>query len=477
MQVFDLDDLEPVNIQIDESDKNSSMNLGSGIELLMNTKKISNSSKRNPHLGEVGEIEDEINKLYTNKPSETNTLSGFASNLFNFSSNESDVKKINTTNNSNLGSATSTTVSGINKSQDGFTKMNDIPVEFSKYNVMTDREKSMKKRKMLRDLEKDRNSHHHCNQDTPYEDVEDEYNTYVEDKRKNASIQFQRMWFMTMINSMEALNGTFNPFNVSLDGLSEVINDDLDAYDETFGELYVKYNGLKLSPEISLLFRVGLSVGMIVYTNNQFNSMAPDTANILRQNPNLMKEFTKTATKMATEANPFFNDFTSSTNQNDDYGPPPKPIQTKLPLPSERPMPKNSSRPDIELGRGSMFHEQGIDLTRDRENIQEDNYFPPPPSLQQQQSKSQIKQSQSQSQSQSNQRYEMKGPKDIDFSDFLTGIKTKPIQEKIKENENENENDSLISITSMKDMLNQSKNSKRPNRRKISEKNTISLDI
>ena len=48
----------------------------------MNTKKISTSSKRNVHLGEVGEIEDELTRLYSNnKKVETNTLSGFANSL------------------------------------------------------------------------------------------------------------------------------------------------------------------------------------------------------------------------------------------------------------------------------------------------------------------------------------------------------------------------------------------------------------
>ena len=421
----------------------------------MNTKKISTSSKRNSYLGEVGEIEDEINKLYTsksNEPSATNTLSGFASNLFNFSSNqkeEEDNNKINT----NLGSATSNTVSGVNKSQDGFSKMNDIPVEFSKYNVLSEREKSIKKKKMLRELNKDNRNSHHCNQDTSYEEVEDEYNNYVEDKRKTSSIKFQRMIFMTIVNSLEALNSRFDPFNIPLDGLSEVVNDDLDAYDDTFGELYVKYNGVKISPEISLLLRLGLSIGMITYTNNQFNSMAPDMANELKQNPSFMKEMAKTATRTVMENIPFIGDFSTSRNPMDEYGPPPKPIQTKLPPPSER----NSSRPDIQLGRGSMFHEQGIDMERDR--LQEENIFPPPSS-------------------QPNQRYEMKGPKDIDFSEFLSGTKTK-INTNTNTNTNTNmdENDSIISVTSMRDMMNQSKNSKRPNRRKTSERNTISLDI
>ena len=460
MQVFDLDDLEPVTIRLDEPDVKSTSNLGSGIELLMNTKKLSTSSKRNVHLGEVGEIEDEINRLYTPKPSGSNTLSGFASNLFNFSSNENENETNMDNNNNNLGSATSTCVdSGKSKSHDGFSKINDIPAEFNGYNKLSEREKITKKRKMLRELEKNGNKNtNHCNQDTPYEDVEDEYNTYMEDKRKTSAIRFQRMCFTTFMNTLEVMNGLYDPFNISLDGLSETINDDLDSYDDTFGELYTKYNGVKISPELYLLGRLGFSIGMTIFTNRQLANMPSDYSNVIKQNPILMREFSKTATQMATDANPIFNMFNETTNQSQSnessYGPPPKPIQTKLPPPSERMIPKSSSRPDIQLGRGSMFHEQGVDMVKDRENVQQDTTIL------------------SSSSYQSRPRFEMKGPKDIDFSDFLNGMKPKE-----KDNNIIEENDSLISVTSMRDMLNQSKPSKKTNRRKISEKNTISLDI
>ena len=84
--------LEPVTIQFDENESMGNKvpsNISNGIELLMNTKKLSNSTKRNVHLGEVGEVEDEINKIY-NKPIESNTLGGFANNLFNFSNNNNN---------------------------------------------------------------------------------------------------------------------------------------------------------------------------------------------------------------------------------------------------------------------------------------------------------------------------------------------------------------------------------------------------
>ena len=57
-----------------------------------------------------------------------------------------------------------------------------------------------------------------------------------------------------------------------------------------------------------------------------------------------------------------------------------------------------------------MFHEEGIDIIRDRDHdINQNTIF--------------FQSSNPISVPSSNQRYEMKGPNDIDFSDFLTGKK------------------------------------------------------
>ena len=48
---------------------------------------------------------------------------------------------------------------------------------------LSEREKKTKKRKMLRDLNRSGNRNStHCNKDAPYEEVEDEYNVYIENK-------------------------------------------------------------------------------------------------------------------------------------------------------------------------------------------------------------------------------------------------------------------------------------------------------
>ena len=43
---------------------------------------------------------------------------------------------------------------------------------------------------------------------------------------------------MTFINSLEYGNAIFNPFDLNLDGWGEQVSEDLDSYEEIFGELY-----------------------------------------------------------------------------------------------------------------------------------------------------------------------------------------------------------------------------------------------
>jgi hypothetical protein len=455
MQEFNLgsfNDLEPVNIRFDDDDntqtKKNSVNFGTGIELLMNDKKRSNSSSNiDIDLGELDQLESELNELSGNtqtRHNESKTLRGFANNLFDFSSKDHPpiVEEI-LNNDSNLGNATANSVSGISRSTDGFSKMNEIPFEFN--NKISDREKRRKKRMMIKKLEEwhekgfFKNSSN-FNIDSPYEEVEDEYESALENKRKKDSIKVQGWWFMTFVHSVEYANAAFDPFDINLDGWGEQINDDLDSYDEIFTELYQKYKGGKIAPEISLLLRLGFSASVVAFTNRSLSTATPAFNDVIRQSPELMKAFTNATVKSMSATSPGFGFANAMANKDDSnnnqtsYGPPPAPIETKLQPPSMR-----QQRPDIIAGRGvtPMFREQGINIQR-QETIQ---------------------------------RPEMRGPQNIDIDNLLSGLKTKESNNILPEN------DSMISATSMRDMMGNNNKPKRSNKRKSSEKNTISLDI
>ena len=87
------------------------------------------------------------------------------------------------------------------------------------------------------------------------------------------------------------------PSSVNLDGWSESVNENIFDYDEIFEELYAKYGGTdtEIAPEIRLLFALGSSAFMFRLQNTMFKSSLPGMDDILKQNPDLMKQFASAA--------------------------------------------------------------------------------------------------------------------------------------------------------------------------------------
>jgi len=414
--------MEIVEIQLNDLETDTKkVNFGTGIELLMNDKQRSRSANVNIDLGEIDKLESDLNELTGNsepKSADTKTLSGFASNIFNSFSTKTEPV---------VGAATAEQV-GANKTWDGYSKINEVPKETAS-SSLSDREKRRKKRAMLKKLEEWKEKGQfkngsHFDMDSVYEEVEDEYETAMEDKRKKDSIKLQGWWFLTFINSIEYANTAFNPFDLNLDGWGEQISEDIDSYEDIFSELHDKYKGGKLSPELSLLLRLGFSAAVINITNKALSSATPGFNDVIRQSPELMKMFTNATVESMNKNSPEFSFANNVLNP----GPPP----TDHRQPAARP----GNRPDISMSRGTMFKEQGVDL----------NGYEQPRS-----------------------RPEMRGPVNTDINNILSGLKTKTVD--IHDND-----DSMISISSLKDLQNSSV-PKKSNRRKTSERNTISLDI
>jgi hypothetical protein len=485
MEVIDLgalNDLEPVSLNLDDGPKMSNMNFGSGIELLMNDKKRVSSAGL--ELSELDNLENEINRELSGGSSssgDTKTLSGFASNLFNlggFTSAASEPKSVSIEpqSDSNLGNATRDSI-GNTKTWDGFSKMNEIPLNSGSSAKLSDRERRMKKRMMIKKLEewyeKKLIKHSsHFTMESAYEEIEDEYETALEDKRRKDSIKLQGWWFMTFINSMEYANTVFNPFDLNLEGWGEQVSEDIDSYEEIFSELHDKYKGGKLAPEISLLLRVGFSAAILNFSNKALSSATPAFNDVIRQSPELMRMFTNATVSSMSQSSPGFamaNNFVQE-QQRPRGPPPPAPVETKNMPGQQRPgmvftsdMPPN--RPDINASRGAMFREQGIELNSGYDSV---NRVAP---MEQQERSSRPTSQQA--------RPEMRGPQSSDIDNILSGLKTRNvnIHEQPASNSMSQDDDSMISISSLKDMQNANM-PKRSNRRKNrSDKNTISLDI
>ena len=551
MEIIDigLNDLEPIKLNLNEG-PDSGTSIGPGIELLMNeNRKRSSGGALNIDLGELENLENELNELSSNSQpasssnSTAKKLSGFASNLFNFGGFGGGDKSSSTTasppvhvdtdytTDSNLGYATKETI-GNAKTWDGFSKMNEIPPETLRASAsaskLTDRERRRKKRMMIKKLEEWHEKGtikniSNFNMDSSYEEVEDEYETALEDKRKKDSIKLQGWWFITFVNSIEYANAAFNPFDLNLDGWGEQVSEDIESYEEIFSELHEKYKGGKLSPELSLLLRLGFSAAVVNFTNKALSTATPGFNDVIRQSPELMKMFTSATVDAMKQQSPGFSMASNLMNQPDQihksFGPPPPPIETKhQPPPPSSQRPGNvapTNRQDISMARGAMFRESGVDINHSFSELRSSVPPPqaplPPPSNARTSAMPPQPQPQHQQQvppSQPPMRMEMRGPQNIDLDNILSGLKTKngtsapasvpvpgpaptpapaptfsfsapPSQESeippISTIIN-TDDDSFISISSLKDLQNSNPPKKSRGRRK-SDKNTISLDI
>ena len=315
-------------------------------------------------------------------------------------------------------------------------------------------------------------------------EMKGEYETHVEERERKNSVKFQGKMLMACITGIEFLNNKFDPFDLKLDGWSEQINENIDDYDEIFGELHEKYKSkAKMAPELKLLFQLGGSAIMLHMTNTMFKSAMPGMDDIMRQNPELMQQFTQAAvSSMSQQQNRgnsaggggsgfgnFMSDIAGMASSSSkpaaafshqpQYNPnqqmnmppmpmptvpqraPPPPIQTqgdRAPPPPRRPGDLTNVRPDVLMGRG------GVSQT--------------------------IQQS---------LRPEMKGPSDI--TSLLSGLKTKTVSvdsgsKSAAASAAVGSGSSTISASD----LNEMKNDNMPNkskRKQKSDRTSISLDI
>jgi hypothetical protein len=517
-----------------------SVNFGGGLELLMNDKLKSGNKGGsggggggggdNIDLDDLNELEDELNdlsdavggggvkKISKNFKSDffgsssasanagSSSGSGSGIKLSNYDDDASDggysEPRYNNISGSNVGASTANTDND-NKTWDGFGKFSNIPLN-PDANVdatpqMSKEELLREKFKMLQKLEELETKGVRLSKKYSMEssllEMKGEYETHVEEREKKNSIKFQQKLLMTAITGIEFLNNKFDPFDLKLDGWSEQINENVDDYDEIFGELHEKYKSkAKMAPELKLLFQLGGSAIMLHMTNTMFKSAMPGMDDIMRQNPELMKQFTQAAVNTMSQSSPNFGNFMGdmmgggggggggmaapppmSSNFNNQR-PPPAPVATKGPnsVPPPRREGDISNRPDLNFGRGGM--NEGVNLTDNFVNAFSNKSMrgAPPPNPQ-------------------NPRPEMKGPSDI--SNILSGLKTKSINIPGSgsgsgsggndmtmfgggggSTNNAEEKGSTISISELKDLQNDNMPS-RTKRKPKSEKNTISLDI
>jgi hypothetical protein len=125
-----------------------------------------------------------------------------------------------------------------------------------------------------------------------YDEMKYEYDRLLHQRKMDNSVKMQRRMLISFITGVEWLNGRFDPFDLKLDGWSESIHEGITEYDDVFEELYEKYQGSgDMAPELKLMFMVGGSAFMYHLQNSMFKSSLPDASDVLRQNPELAKQF------------------------------------------------------------------------------------------------------------------------------------------------------------------------------------------
>ena len=476
-------DIIDISVDFDNLDNNwssskSSSNFGGGIELLMNEKKTSgNGPTSDIDIDDLNNLENELNNLASDTiPLSNNYDSGLFGVKSGFDIDDKpsvhfDEQPSFHINDSNLGYSTANTMDDA-KTWDGYGKFNNIPVNpdarYSSEPKMSKEELLREKFKYLRKLEalekKGVELTKKYSMDSNLTEMQGEYEMIMEEKAKQNSVKFQGNMMMAVINGIEFLNSRFDPFDIKLDGWGEQINENITDYDEIFGELYEKYKTkASMSPELKLLFQLGGSAMMVHMSNTLFKSAMPGMDDIMKQNPDLMRQFQQAAVNSMSQTNPGLGGFMNNVMQSDRGPPPPMATQGQgaPPPPANRGgnnMGNMNVRPDISMARSS-YMDDGISVKE--ANIGVPGFQPPQPNIK------------------SQRRPDMKGPSDI--SDILSGLKTKTINiSEAPQQNNTNsvsiQDSSMISLEDLKSIQSDANVPKRT-RRKKSDKNIVSLDI
>ena len=447
-------------------------NFGGGLELLMNDKqKASAGPSSDIDIDDLNNLENELNDLAnTTAPSSNN----FESGLFGTKLSFDDKPSVRFDETPSIGKSTSNTDSDA-KSWDGYGKFNNIPINpdihMSSEPKLTKEEMMREKFKFLRKLEalerKGVELTKKYNMESNLAEMQGEYEMIMEEKAKQNSVKFQGNMMMAVINGIEFLNNRFDPFDVKLDGWGEQINENITDYDDIFGELHDKYKSkASMSPELKLLFQLGGSAMMVHMTNTMFKSAMPGMDDIMRQNPDLMRQFQTAAVNSMGNTNPGFSGFMSGLmdppNQSSNSRGPPPPLATQGPnvAPPQGRAGNNASMGRSNFNNGNSNMNDGISIKES--NFGVPGFEPPQPA------------------NRSTRRPDMKGPGDI--TDILSGLKTKTINiseapSVNNDNYSEGNNNSTISIDDLKDIQTSANVPKRSKRKPRSDKNTVSLDI
>ena len=216
---------------------------------------------------------------------------------------------------------------------DGYRHIQEINVEGELKNIEIKTKEEMLKEKFqyLRKLEtlqqKGVELSKQYTMENSLDEMRGEYEYQQGERERKNSVQFQGKMLTTLITGIEFLNNKFDPFDIKLDGISENVQENLGDYDEIFSELAEKYKSkAKMAPELKLVFQLASAGIMVHMSNTMFKSAIPGMDDIMRQNPDLMNQFTRAAATTMEKTNPGVNQFVQQFARPD-----PRRAETKRP--------------------------------------------------------------------------------------------------------------------------------------------------
>jgi hypothetical protein len=387
MESVDLDSLDVFEPKKTVSFGNNS-GLDSGIELLMNEKKINKSLSTgfDDKFGNLVDLNKELqnnaNEVYsTSSVPEANTKTisggGWFDNWLGPSSTNQPTTTPNQTE-SNVGQATVESL-GTTKTWDGFTKINE-PVQQRPTLItsLSERDRKRKKRMMIRYLEKwveegkIKNQQLYNLETTPYEDIEDEYEAVREDDKREDAVKGQGMALKYLMHGLETGNQMLgNPVGLELNGLGKAIESNLDIFTPDFYEIYDLYlKNMPIGPVTSLALKVGM-ITLSATGFKQFEKAFPALGSIINSSPEIRQAIIRQGLELG--KSDYGREFMEMDQQyapkpSMSYGPPP-PIESSI---RQKPY---ANRPDLAEAR-PINEVQSMFANRDRSGIELNGYAP-----------------------------------------------------------------------------------------------------
>lgn len=210
-----------------------------------------------------------------------------------------------------LGSQSAGAASG-NSTWDGYSAASGLQAvttpTVSKQDVLKDKFSVLRKLEALE--HKGQKLTKHYNMESSLDEMNGEYEMIVDEKEKGASVRFQAKMLMACVTGITFMNQRFDPFDVNLEGWDETVQENITDYDDVFAELHDKYRSkAKLAPELKMLFMLGGSAVMAHMSNTMFKSAVPGMDDLLRDNPDLMRQFTSAAANTMSTSNPGLANF------------------------------------------------------------------------------------------------------------------------------------------------------------------------